>query len=359
MIYHLIYPLYEYLAVLNVFRYITFRTIYATLTALLISVIIAPWFIRKVGQYQVKQYIRDDGPASHQNKAGTPTMGGVFIIFSVLFSVLFWADLTNPFVLLLLFVALAFGLIGFLDDLLMIRRRNSKGLSTRSKFLWEIVIALGVGVFLYLEPSYNTQLSLPFFKEVRPDLGLGYIFLIAFIIVGTSNAVNLTDGLDGLAIGPYLIAISTYLILSYLAGHVKIAEYLQIPFISNVGEVTVVCGALVGASVGFLWFNTYPAQIFMGDVGALPLGALLGTVAILAKHEILLVLVGGIFVIETVSVIIQVGFFKATNGRRIFRMAPVHHHFELKGWPEPKVIVRFWIIAAILSLMAISTLKLR
>lgn len=359
MIYYLIYPLYEHLAVLNVFRYITFRTIYATLTALLISVIIAPWFIRKVGQYQVKQYIRDDGPASHQNKAGTPTMGGVFIIFSVLFSVLFWADLSNPFVLLLLFVALAFGLIGFLDDLLMIRRRNSKGLSTRSKFLWEIVIALGVGVFLYLEPSYNTQLSLPFFKEVRPDLGLGYIFLIAFIIVGTSNAVNLTDGLDGLAIGPYLIAISTYLILSYLAGHVKIAEYLQIPFISNVGEVTVVCGALVGASVGFLWFNTYPAQIFMGDVGALPLGALLGTVAILAKHEILLVLVGGIFVIETVSVIIQVGFFKATNGRRIFRMAPVHHHFELKGWPEPKVIVRFWIIAAILSLMAISTLKLR
>lgn len=359
MIYHLIYPLYEHLAVLNVFRYITFRTIYATLTALLISLIIAPWFIRKVGQYQVKQYIRDDGPASHQNKAGTPTMGGVFIIFSVLFSVLFWADLSNPFVLLLLFVAIAFGLIGFLDDLLMIRRRNSKGLSTRSKFLWEIVIALGVGVFLYLEPSYNTQLSLPFFKEVRPDLGLGYIFLIAFIIVGTSNAVNLTDGLDGLAIGPYLIAISTYLILSYLAGHVKIAEYLQIPFISNVGEVTVVCGALVGASVGFLWFNTYPAQIFMGDVGALPLGALLGTVAILAKHEILLVLVGGIFVIETVSVIIQVGFFKATNGRRIFRMAPVHHHFELKGWPEPKVIVRFWIIAAILSLMAISTLKLR
>lgn len=359
MIYYLIYPLYEHLAVLNVFRYITFRTIYATLTALLISVIIAPWFIRKVGQYQVKQYIRDDVPASHQNKAGTPTMGGVFIIFSVLFSVLFWADLSNPFVLLLLFVALAFGLIGFLDDLLMIRRRNSKGLSTRSKFLWEIVIALGVGVFLYLEPSYNTQLSLPFFKEVRPDLGLGYIFLIAFILVGTSNAVNLTDGLDGLAIGPYLIAISTYLILSYLAGHVKIAEYLQIPFISNVGEVTVVCGALVGASVGFLWFNTYPAQVFMGDVGALPLGALLGTVAILAKHEILLVLVGGIFVIETVSVIIQVGFFKATNGRRIFRMAPVHHHFELKGWPEPKVIVRFWIIAAILSLMAISTLKLR
>jgi phospho-N-acetylmuramoyl-pentapeptide-transferase len=359
MIYHLIYPLYAHLAVLNVFRYITFRTIYATLTALLISLIIAPWFIRKVGQYQVKQYIRDDGPASHQNKAGTPTMGGVFIIFSVLFSVLFWADLSNPFVWLLLFVALAFGLIGFLDDLLMIRRRNSKGLSARSKFLWEIVIALGVGIFLYLEPSYNTQLSVPFFKEVRPDLGLGYIFLIAFIIVGTSNAVNITDGLDGLAIGPYLIAISTYLILSYLAGHVKIAEYLQIPFISNVGEVTVVCGALVGASVGFLWFNAYPAQVFMGDVGALPLGALLGTVAILAKHEILLVLVGGIFVLETVSVIIQVGFFKATNGRRIFRMAPVHHHFELKGWPEPKVIVRFWIIAAILSLMAMSTLKLR
>ena len=359
MIYRLIYPLYEHFAVLNVFRYITFRTIYATLTALLISVIIAPWFIRKVSQYQVKQYIRGDGPASHQNKAGTPTMGGVFIIFSVFVSILLWADLSNPFVWLLLFVALAFGLIGFLDDLMMIQRRNSKGLSARSKFIWEIVIALGVGIFLYLEPSYNTQLSVPFFKEVRPDLGLGYIFLIAFIIVGTSNAVNLTDGLDGLAIGPYLIAISTYLVLSYLAGHVKIAEYLQIPFITNVGEVTVVCGALVGASVGFLWFNAYPAQVFMGDVGALPLGAVLGTVAILAKHEILLILVGGIFVLETVSVIIQVGFFKATNGRRIFRMAPVHHHFELKGWPEPKVIVRFWIIAAILSLMAMSTLKLR
>ncbi|MBW2621881.1 MAG: phospho-N-acetylmuramoyl-pentapeptide-transferase [Deltaproteobacteria bacterium] len=359
MIYHLIYPLYSYFAALNVFRYITFRTIYATLTALLISVVIAPWFIRKVSQYELKQYIRKDGPPSHQKKAGTPTMGGIFILFSVIISVLFWADLGNPFVWLLLFVAVTFGLIGFVDDFLSIRRQNSKGLSARTRLICEFLLALGVGVFLYFEPSYNTQLSVPFFKEVRPDLGVGYIFLTAFIIVGFSNAVNLTDGLDGLAIGPYLIAISTYLVLSYLAGHVKIAEYLQIPFISNVGEATVVCGALVGASVGFLWFNAYPAQIFMGDVGALPLGALLGTVAILVKHEILLVLVGGIFVLETVSVIMQVGFFKATNGRRIFRMAPVHHHFELKGWPEPKVIVRFWIIAAILSLMAISTLKLR
>ena len=359
MIYHLIYPLYSHFAALNVFRYITFRTIYATLTALLISVVIAPWFIRKVSQYELKQYIRKDGPASHQKKAGTPTMGGVFIMFSVIVSVLFWADLGNPFVWLLLFVAVTFGLIGLVDDFLVIRRQSSKGLSARTRLICEFLLALGVGLFLYLEPSYNTQLSVPFFKEVRPDLGVGYIFLVAFIIVGFSNAVNLTDGLDGLAIGPYLIAISTYLVLSYLAGHVKIAAYLQIPFIPNVGEATVVCGALVGASVGFLWFNAYPAQIFMGDVGALPLGALLGTVAILAKHEILLVLVGGIFVLETISVIMQVGFFKATNGRRIFRMAPVHHHFELKGWPEPKVIVRFWIIAAILSLMAMSTLKLR
>ena len=359
MIYHLIYPLYNYFAVLNVFRYITFRTIYATLTAALISVFIAPWFIRKVSQYELKQYIRKDGPASHQKKAGTPTMGGVFILFSVFVSVLLWADLGNPFVWLLLFVAITFGLIGFVDDFLVIRRQNSKGLSARTRLICEFLLALGVGVFLYFEPSYNTQLSVPFFKGVGPDLGVGYIFFIALIIVGFSNAVNLTDGLDGLAIGPYLIAISTYLVLSYLAGHVKIAEYLQIPFISNVGEATVVCGALVGASVGFLWFNAYPAQVFMGDVGSLPLGALLGTVAILVKHEILLVLVGGIFVLETISVIMQVGFFKATNGRRIFRMAPVHHHFELKGWPEPKVIVRFWIIAAILSLMAISTLKLR
>ena len=359
MIYHILYPLHTVLPVFNVFRYITFRTIYASMTALLISFIIAPWFIRKVKQYQIRQYIQEDGPAAHQNKAGTPTMGGVFILFSSLVAGLLWADLTNIYIWLLIFVALAFGLIGFLDDFLMLRRKNNRGLSVRSKIFWQVVVALGVGIFLYLYPDYDTRFAVPFFKGVQPDLGLGYVLLAVLVIVGTSNAVNLTDGLDGLAIGPFLIAMGTYLIFSYLAGHVKIAEYLQIPFSPGVGEVTVLCGALAGASIGFLWFNTYPAQIFMGDVGALPLGALLGTVALLVKQELLLILVGGIFVIEAISVIMQVGFFKATNGKRIFRMAPVHHHFELKGWAEPKVIVRFWIIAAILSLIAISTLKLR
>ncbi|MBW2092159.1 MAG: phospho-N-acetylmuramoyl-pentapeptide-transferase [Deltaproteobacteria bacterium] len=359
MIYHLLYPLHTVFPVLNVFRYITFRTIYAAITALLISFIIAPWFIRKVKQFQIRQYIQDDGPTTHQEKAGTPTMGGVFILFSSLVACLLWADLTNSYIWLLVYVAVTFGLIGFIDDFLMLKRKNNKGLTARAKFFWQIVLALGVGIFLYLYPEYDTRFSVPFFKGVRPDLGIGYVLLVILVIVGSSNAVNLTDGLDGLAIGPFLIAMGTYLIFAYLAGHVKIAGYLQIPYSPGVGEVTVLCGALAGASIGFLWFNAYPAQIFMGDVGSLSLGALLGTVALLVKQELLLLLVGGIFVIETISVIMQVTFFKATNGKRIFRMAPVHHHFELKGWPEPKVIVRFWIIAGILSLIAISTLKLR
>ncbi|MBW2323277.1 MAG: phospho-N-acetylmuramoyl-pentapeptide-transferase [Deltaproteobacteria bacterium] len=359
MIYHLLYPLHDSFPILNVFRYITFRTIYAAITALTLSFIIAPWFIQKVKQYQIRQYIQDDGPATHQDKVGTPTMGGVFILFSSLLAVLLWADLGNGFIWLLMYVAVTFGLIGFLDDFLMLKRKNNKGLTARAKLFWQVVFALGIGLFLYFYPDYDTRFAVPFFKGVRPDLGLGYLLVVVFVVVGTSNAVNLTDGLDGLAIGPFFIAMGTYLIFTYLSGHMKIAEYLQIPYAPGVGEVTVFCGALVGASIGFLWFNAYPAQIFMGDVGSLPLGALLGTVAILVKQEILLILVGGIFVIETISVIMQVSFFKATNGKRIFRMAPVHHHFELKGWPEPKVIVRFWIIAGILSLIAISTLKLR
>ncbi len=359
MIYHLFYPLHTAFPVFNVFRYITFRTIYAAITALVLCFIVAPWFIRKVKQYQIQQYIQDDGPATHQNKAGTPTMGGIFILFSSLLAALLWADLSNGYIWLLIFVAVTFGGLGFIDDFLMLKRKSNKGLTARTKFFWQIVFALMVGVFLYLYPQYDTRFSVPFFKGVRPDLGIGYVVIVLLVVVGTSNAVNLTDGLDGLAIGPFLIAMGTYLIFAYLAGHSKIAAYLQIPYSPGVGEVTVVCGALAGASIGFLWFNTYPAQIFMGDVGSLPLGALLGTVALLVKQELLLILVGGIFVIETISVILQVTFFKATNGKRIFRMAPVHHHFELKGWPEPKVIVRFWIIAGILSLVAISTLKLR
>ncbi|MBU2552182.1 MAG: phospho-N-acetylmuramoyl-pentapeptide-transferase [Proteobacteria bacterium] len=359
MLYHLLYPLHAVFPVFNVFRYITFRTIYAVLTAMVISFIVAPWFIRKVKQFQIRQYIREDGPASHHAKAGTPTMGGGFILFSVFASVLLWCDLRNVFVWIVLFVGVGFGLIGFADDYLKIKRRHNKGLSGRAKILLQIAVAGAASIFLYACPDYGTRLSVPFFKGVHIELGAAYILVMMVVIVATSNAVNLTDGLDGLAIGPYLFAIATYLLLCYLVGHSRLAAYLQIPYVAGAGETTVVCGALVGAGIGFLWFNAYPAQIFMGDVGSLPLGAVLGTVAILIKHELLLILIGGIFVLEAVSVIMQVGFFKATGGRRIFRMAPLHHHFELKGWPEPKVIVRFWIIAAVLSLIALSTLKLR
>jgi phospho-N-acetylmuramoyl-pentapeptide-transferase len=359
MIYHLLFPLHIYFPILNVFRYITFRAIYANLTALVLSFIIIPWFIRKVREYQMGQYIREDGPATHLGKAGTPTMGGVVILGTAFISALLWSDLTNMYIWLLMFVGVTFGLIGFADDFLKISRRRNLGLTGRTKLFWQFLCALAVGVFLYLNPQYQTRLAVPFFKGVQPDLGPFYILFVMLVVVWTSNAVNLTDGLDGLAIGPFLVSMGTYLVFAYLAGHAVIASYLQIPFVPGAGEVTVLCGALVGASIGFLWFNTYPAQLFMGDVGALPLGALLGTVAVLVKQEILLLLVGGLFVIEAVSVMLQVGFFKATNGRRIFRMAPLHHHFELMGWAEPKVIVRFWIIAGILALVAVSTLKLR
>ncbi len=358
MLYHLLYPLHTTFQVFNVFRYITFRTIYAVITAMVICFILAPWFIRKVKEFQIKQYIRDEGPASHKAKAGTPTMGGVFILASVFASVLLWSDLTSVFVWVVIFIGVSFGLIGFFDDYLKIKRRHNQGLTARGKLVWQFVLAGAAALVLYYYPGYDTRLSLPFYKA-QVDIGLMYIPLAMLVIVGTSNAVNLTDGLDGLAIGPFLIAMSTYLILAYLAGHSRIATYLQIPYVAGAAETTVVCGALVGASIGFLWFNSYPAQIFMGDVGSLSLGAVLGTVALLVKQELLLVIIGGIFVLEAVSVIMQVGFFKATGGKRIFRMAPLHHHFELKGWPEPKVIVRFWIIALVLSLIAISTLKLR
>jgi len=359
MLYHLLYPLHTVFTAFNVFRYITFRTIYAVVTAMAISFLIAPWFIGLVKQFQIRQYIREDGPASHHAKAGTPTMGGVFILLSVFTSALLWSDLTSVFVWLVIFVGVGFGLIGFADDYLKIKRRHNKGLSGPTKLIYQLALAGAVGLFLYHYQGYDTLFRVPFLKGVRVDLGPGYILLAMLVIVGSSNAVNLTDGLDGLAIGPYLIAMSTYMVLAYLVGHAKIAGYLQIPYIAGAAETTVVCGSLVGASIGFLWFNSYPAQIFMGDVGSLSLGAVLGTVALLVKQELLLILIGGIFVLEAVSVIMQVAFFKATGGKRIFRMAPLHHHFELKGWPEPKVIVRFWIIAILLSLIAVSTLKLR
>lgn len=359
MLYHILFPLRDTFPVLNVFQYITFRTIYAIVTAMVISLILAPWFIRKVKAFQIRQYVREDGPASHKSKAGTPTMGGAFIMISALVTVVLWGKMTSPFVWVVVVTGFLFGMIGFGDDYLKLKQRQSKGLSAKRKFFWQVLCATIIGLFLYFYPGYDTDLALPFFKGARVDLGFGYVPLAVLVLVGTSNAVNLTDGLDGLAIGPYIFAMTTYLVLSYLSGHAQIALYLQIPYVAEAAETTVVCGALVGASIGFLWFNTYPAQIFMGDVGSLSLGAVLGVVALLTKHELLLILIGGIFVMEALSVIMQVGFFKATSGKRIFRMAPLHHHFELKGWPEPKVIVRFWIISGVLSLIALSTLKLR
>jgi len=359
MIYHLLYPLHTTFSVFNVFRYITFRTIYASLTAFLVCFLLGPWVIQKLSAWQVGQYIREDGPEAHLKKAGTPTMGGLLILFAVILATVMWANLANYYVWIVLLATSGFGLIGFLDDYLMQIRKQSKGLSARGKLLLHVLLAVLTAILVYAIPEFNTQVTIPFFKKITPDLGWGYILFAAFVIVGTSNAVNLTDGLDGLAIGPAIIVAATYMVFAYVAGHVRIADYLQINYVVGSGELSVFCGALVGAGFGFLWFNTYPAQIFMGDVGSLSIGAAIGTVAVVTKQEILLVLVGGLFVVEALSVIFQVGFFKVTNGRRIFKMAPLHHHFELKGWAEPKVIVRFWIISIILALVSMSTLKLR
>lgn len=359
MLYLFLYPLHTSISVFNVFRYITFRTIYATLTAFLICFLLGPWAIRKLSYLQVGQYIREDGPKTHLKKAGTPTMGGALIITAILGSSLLWANLKNIYIWVVLGITAGFGLIGFADDYLMQVKKQSMGLSARQKLLLQIVIAFIGTVCLYLSPEFSTDVTFPFFKTFSPDLGVWYIPFAVFVIVGTSNAVNLTDGLDGLAIGPSIIAAVTYMVFCYVGGHYKIADYLQISYVAESGELAVFCGAMAGAGLGFLWFNAYPAQVFMGDVGSLSLGGALGTIAVITKQELLLVLVGGLFVIEALSVILQVGYFKLTHGRRIFRMAPLHHHFELKGWPEPKVIVRFWIIAIALSLVAISTLKLR
>lgn len=359
MLYHLLYPLKTVFGGFNVFRYITFRSIFAIITALMISLVIGAWFIRKLRELQVGQYIREDGPQSHHSKAGTPTMGGLMIILVLLVTTLLWSDLANPYIWLLILVTLGFATIGFLDDYLKVIKKQNRGLTGRAKLVGQVLVALAVALGLYAIPGFTTTLTFPFFKQLQPDLGWAYILLAIFIIVGAANAVNLTDGLDGLAIGPVTIAAGFYLVFAYLAGNIKIATYLQIPYVRGVGELSIFLGALVGAGIGFLWFNAYPAQVFMGDVGALALGGILGTVALATKQEILLALVGGLFVVEALSVILQVGFFKLTNGRRIFRMAPLHHHFELKGWPEPKVIVRFWILALILGLLSLSALKLR
>ena len=359
MLYKLIYLFHTDYSLLNVFRYITFRTILTTLTSLLVFCIFGFWAINKLRDMQVGAYIREDGPPNHKNKGGTPTMGGCLILPVIMISTILWTDPGNFYVWLVMFVILGYGFIGFVDDYLKMRQKSSRGLSIKSKFSLQVLVALIVAILLQFYSGFDSRLNLPFFKTITPDLGLGYIPLVIFIIVGASNAVNITDGLDGLAIGPIIVAFSSYLIFAYLAGHVKIASYLQIPYVSGTGELSVLCGAVVGAALGFLWYNSYPAELFMGDVGSLPLGAVLGTLAVITKQEIVLILVGGIFVVEALSVIFQVAYFKMTGGQRIFRMAPIHHHFELKGWPESKVTVRFWIIAVILALMSISTLKLR
>jgi phospho-N-acetylmuramoyl-pentapeptide-transferase len=361
MFYHLFYPLSSDYSIFNVFKYITFRSAYAGITALVLSLIFGPMMIRGLQKLEIGETIRADGPQSHAIKSGTPTMGGLLILFTFLLATLLWSNLTNMYIWLLVFVAVGFGLIGFVDDFLKLRK--GKGLTARTKVFWQILVALVVGMFFtYFDPNrmgFATNLYVPFFKDVTPDLGWWYVALIVVVIVGTSNAVNLTDGLDGLAIGPIIIATITYTALVYITGHFKFADYLNIQFVHDAGEVAVLTSAMVGASMGFLWFNAYPAQMFMGDVGSLSLGAILGTVAVIAKQELLLILVGGIFVIEALSVIIQVAYFKYTGGKRFFKMAPLHHHFEHLGWEEPKVIVRFWIIAVVLAMLSLSTLKLR
>ncbi len=359
MLYHFLYPLNEYLSVFNVFRYITFRTIYAALTAFLLCFYFGPYIIRKLQYHQIGQYIRQDGPGEHQKKAGTPTMGGILILFSIVAATLLWTDLTNFYIWIVVLLTSGFGAIGFIDDYLMLKKKRNKGLTVRCKFALQCTLALLAGISLYFHPNFSTQVTIPFFKNIVPDLGFGYIFFATLVIVGTSNAVNLTDGLDGLASGSITIAGVTYMVFAYVSGHAAISKYLQITPVPGCGEIAIFSGVLAGASLGFLWFNAYPAQVFMGDVGSLSLGAALGVVAVITKQEILLIIVGGLFVIEALSVIFQVGFFKMTKGRRIFKMAPLHHHFELKGWPEPKVIVRFWIIAIALALIALSTLKIR
>jgi phospho-N-acetylmuramoyl-pentapeptide-transferase len=359
VLYHLLYPLKTVFGGFNVFRYITFRTIFAILTALIISMVVGSWFIRKLKALQIGQTVREEGPKSHYAKNGTPTMGGLMIIFATLIATLLWSELNNPYIWLMVLVTLGFGLIGFADDYLKVIKKHNRGLSGRAKLVAQTLVALVPAIWFYVNPSFNTTLTFPFFKQFQPDLGIFFIPFAIFVIVGCANAVNLTDGLDGLAIGPVTIAAAFYMIFCYLGGNFKAATYLSIPYVRGVGELSIYLGALVGAGVGFLWYNAYPAQVFMGDVGALALGGVLGTVALATKQEILLAIVGGIFVVEALSVILQVGFFKVSNGRRIFRMAPLHHHFELKGWPEPKVIVRFWIIAIILGLLSLSALKLR
>ncbi|MEG3639992.1 phospho-N-acetylmuramoyl-pentapeptide-transferase [Magnetococcus sp. PR-3] len=362
MFYHLLYPLHETWTVFNLFQYVTFRTIMAILTALLISFMLGPWLIRKLQSLQsTGQPIRQDGPERHIiEKAGTPTMGGTLILIAVLVATLLWAKLTNPYVWLTLLATFGFGAIGFWDDAVKLIHRNPKGVPGRTRFILQTLIVVGIALALklHVNPEVFGKLAFPLFKDLVIDLGMWFVPFAVIVVVGCGNAVNLTDGLDGLAIGPAMFTAAAFALISHAAGHYNFANYLGIPFIPGASELAIFCGAMVGAALGFLWFNTYPAQVFMGDVGALALGAALGSVALMTQHEIVLAIIGGVFVIETLSVIIQVASFKLI-GKRVFRMAPLHHHFELKGWAEPKIIVRFWIISIILALIGLATLKVR
>ncbi len=377
MLYYLLYHvLQKYFSPLNVFRYITVRTVYASLTAMFLALVFGPWLIRKLRELQIGQYIREEGPEEHKKKAGTPTMGGVLIVLSTAVPVLLWADLENQFVLLALFALFAFAVIGFVDDYAKVAQQRNLGLTGRRKLFLQILVSTIVGIVLVIlarHYAYSTQLVLPFLKRLHPDLVIHsllhsphfwplayvpFLIFVALVITGSSNAVNLTDGLDGLAIGCTVIAAGALTVLTYVSSNARWANYLDIQYIPRIGELTVFCGALVGASLGFLWYNAHPAEVFMGDVGSLALGGTLGTIAVIIKQEVLLIFVGGIFVIEALSVILQVGSFKL-RGKRIFRMAPLHHHFELLGWSESKVIVRFWIAALVFALFALTTLKLR
>jgi len=362
MLYKLLYGLHDYISPFNVFRYITFRTALSVLTALIISFFFGPYVIRKLSALSLRQRVREETPKRHQKeKEGVPTMGGILILISIIIPTFLWIDLGNKFFWLLLTATLLFGVLGFADDYIKAVKGNPKGLTIKMKLIGEIAIALFVGAVLYYlagKGMFSTRISFPFIKQLNPDLGWGYILFSVLVLVGSSNAVNFTDGLDGLAIGAVLIASATYTVLTYVAGHYIAANYLLIPYVRGVGEITIFGGAMVGASLGFLWFNCYPAKIFMGDVGSLALGGAIGTIALIIKQEMLLVIVGGLFVIEALSVIIQIVSYRL-YGKRVFRMAPLHHHFELLGWEEPKVIVRFWIIATIFALISLSTLKLR
>jgi phospho-N-acetylmuramoyl-pentapeptide-transferase len=360
MLRHVAAWLSEYYSGFHVFQYLTLRAILAALTALAISLLVGPKMIRWLAEYQVGQRVRSDGPQTHLSKAGTPTMGGALILAAIVASTLLWADLANRFVWVVLLVTVAFGLIGFWDDYLKLVVGNSRGLIARYKYFWQSVAGLGAAVALYFtaQAPADTTLYVPFFKNVVIPLGVLFIPLTYVVIVGSSNAVNLTDGLDGLAIMPSVLVAGALGVFAYASGNAVFSGYLGIPYIAGSGEVLVICAAIFGAGLGFLWFNTYPAQVFMGDIGALALGAALGVIAVVVRQEIVLFIMGGVFVMETVSVILQVASFKL-RGKRIFRMAPIHHHFELKGWAEPKVIVRFWIITVILVLVGLATLKLR